>query len=569
MKAPIPTLTIGIAAYNEAQNIGFLLGDLQSQHLEGVTLADVMIVSDASTDATESVARSVKGLPVTIHRNKQRSGLGASLNTIFSSTKSDMVVTLDADIRISDKNFLAKLIRPILNKQADYTSSSIEEMPTHSFFTHALTLSMQVKRKMYRLIGNGNNIYTSFGLARGYTKKLYAVLRFPTSVGNDMYGYLYCIANKYRFAHVPHAAAKYYLPRTLREHVLQSTRFFHARQNMSTFFAKKIVDDAFLIPLGIYIKGLVYSIGLLIRYPVHACMYTVFLLGSYVYSRVAKTDNTWTISETTKGSIESSGRFSLFVHMRGVTNIFLGRLQRLFRVKPLPLTILCYHGIGDSSSYFNVSEGEFAKQMKYLHTHTTFVTLDQIRNFLTTGERLPQPAVAITFDDGYKSILHIRSIIKKYNIQPTVFVLSDPEHANRTELDNQESFLRTEDLRSLKDEGWSIGSHTATHADLAKTKGQELEKEVYGSKTTLEKSFTTRVDYIAYPKGVYTKEVLQKTQKSGYTLGLTMDDGTIVERSNPLCLPRIGINASHKFTEFVTLPFPLNSAIRTFIKKFV
>lgn len=569
MKTKITTLTIGIAAYNEEKNIPLLLEDIRRQELKEVHLKELIVVSDASTDSTDAAAQNVQGLPVHVQRNVKRIGLGASLNTVFDKAKTDVVITFDADIRLPDTQFITKLIEPIIKNHAEYTSSSIGEIATDSFFTHALTLSMQVKRKMYRLIHNGNNIYTSFGLARGYAKKLYQVLRYPTSIGNDMYVYLYCVAGNYRFVHVPTAIAKYYLPRTLQEHISQSTRFFHARAHMTEFFDTRVVADAFRIPFRIYVKGLFDSVKLLIKNPIHAAMYVLYLAISYVHSKITQTHNTWSISKTTKGEARGAGRPFRLSSVRTLINIMLGYVQKLFGVVPMKLYILCYHGIGESDNYFNVSQDQFDKQMAYLNEHATFVSLDQIQNFLITGAKLPSPAVAVTFDDGYKSILKIRATIKKYDIRPTVFVLSNPENAHRVELDNKETFLSVADLRDLQKNGWTVGSHTATHTHLKKLTPVQLKQEILGSKHALEKVFDTPVTAIAYPKGVYTDTIVHMVKDAGYTLGLSMNDGPIDQQSTPHVLPRIGINTTHTLAEFRTLALPINSFVRKIAKQII
>jgi glycosyltransferase involved in cell wall biosynthesis len=298
-----PTLTIGIAAYNEREAIVPLLRDIQKQHLASCRLVEVLVVSDGSTDDTVSRVRSLRFGRVRILQNKTRIGLAKSLNRMLATAKTDIVVTLDADIRIRDTRFIQKLIAPIVAHAADYTSSSIEEEPSTSFFAHTIILSMQAKRAMYRAIGTGNNVYTSYGLARAYSKRLYATLRYPFSAGNDMFVYFYCLNKSYRFSHVPTAIARYTIPHNLHDYSLQSARFFQAKQHMLKVFQPSVVTSAFHIPFSAVLSGLWKSFFVLITHPIHTFVYMLFLAYGYTRSLHTKIADTWTISTSTKKGI--------------------------------------------------------------------------------------------------------------------------------------------------------------------------------------------------------------------------------------------------------------------------
>lgn len=300
MTKKLSTLTIGIPAYNEAENIGLLLADLKVQNQRGFVIAKILVVSDASTDQTDNIVKKIEGLPLSLLTHPVRRGLATSLNYIFRHSSSDVLITLDADIRLPSKNFLSNLIDPIIAGQADYTTSSIKESIPRSFFAKCLAVSMQVKRSVYDQILLGHNLYNSFGLARSYSRRMYRSLKFPISVGNDMYSYLFTLSHGYNFLHVKKAKVLYYLPTTLTDSNRQSLRFFQARKYMEQYFDRRLVDSSIRIPLTAIIKGLWISLPLLAKHPLHAIAYAGYLSLTAFTSLHFKIEDRWEIATTTK-----------------------------------------------------------------------------------------------------------------------------------------------------------------------------------------------------------------------------------------------------------------------------
>ncbi len=251
-----------------------------------------------------------------------------------------------------------------------------------------------------------------------------------------------------------------------------------------------------------------------------------------------------------------------FSTFRAIVNLTLGFVVPT----PLPIFILCYHGFGDTSYPHNLSVSEFTKQIEYLSKRFNIVSIREIVAHVKGEKSLTTPALAISFDDGYKSLLDIEPLIHKYRIRPTVFVMSDPAHVNRKQLENELPLLTTKQIEKLMLKGWDIGLHTATHPDLRELSKSELLTEITIAKSKLEKKLSTSIDYFAYPKGAYTEGVVEVVRKSGFHAAFTMDDNQISNGSDLYTLSRIGINASHSIREFPTLFTPLVQAVRRILK---
>lgn len=231
------------------------------------------------------------------------------------------------------------------------------------------------------------------------------------------------------------------------------------------------------------------------------------------------------------------------------------------------IILLCYHSITEDSWRFSISLDTLKKQVDYLLTIRNPITLDDLALYLDGKKEIDKPSFIMTFDDGYKNIFQTIPYFKEKNINPTLFILSDPDHANRAELENQLPFLSINEIKTLKKAGWNIAVHSATHADFGKLTDTDKKNEIMNSKQSLVKEFGFPLLYFSYPKGRYSDEIVKVVKDSGYTLAVSMDDGLINKETNRYAIPRIGVDATHDFDEFKVLFSPSVIKLRGALKK--
>lgn len=243
----------------------------------------------------------------------------------------------------------------------------------------------------------------------------------------------------------------------------------------------------------------------------------------------------------------------------------LGFLDETMHTKLPMVTIFCYHSINDDSWDFSISPSEFKNQIEFLSKNYQFITLKDVYRYIKGEIDINKPSVVINFDDGYKDILSIRKFLKEKGIKPTVFIISKSKKLNRKEMDTDRKVLNVSEIKKLISDGWEVGSHTQTHANMYKLDRRTLKQEVMDSKKELEKTLGAPINYIAYPKGKYNEKVLRNVKNAGYLLGLSMDNGKISERIDPYKVPRIGVDGTHSFDEFKVLLGVFVSYFRNFI----
>ncbi len=254
------TVTVAIPAFNEESNISNILKDLLVQKVKGFAIKKILVVSDGSLDNTALKVKQVKSSTIELIEDKKRRGLAFRQNQIFSLTKTDAVLLVQADTRIKDKNFVQKLISPILEKKADLTSAKLEELGDLSWIAQTLDWSMKLKKSIYQHINQGQNVYTCYGPARAFSKKLYSKIKFKHSVGEDAYSYFFCKKNKMIFLAIQEAKVYYKLPHRLSDHLNQSLRFNSSKDLLEKEFGSEMVKQEYVLPFSLMINQLLKSI---------------------------------------------------------------------------------------------------------------------------------------------------------------------------------------------------------------------------------------------------------------------------------------------------------------------
>jgi len=284
-------VTVGIPAFNEQANIGFLLRALLSQKLVNLEVEKILVVSDGSTDETVDIVSKIKDNKINVFIGKVRLGKAKRENEIIARCNSEVLVILDADILIDDKSFIEKIVRPIIFGRADMTSSTIKPLKARNFFEQVLIVSTKLKDELFLTYKLGNNIYTCFGPARSFSKKLYKKLRFEQSNGEDMFSYLKCLELGFTFENVSDVVTHYRLPSNLSDHTKQSIRYHLSKKSMLKVFDKDLVKRELNIPPKVYFLTFLKSLKIIGRYPIHTVIYIFILLFSKLRTVFSKEIN--------------------------------------------------------------------------------------------------------------------------------------------------------------------------------------------------------------------------------------------------------------------------------------
>ncbi len=98
------------------------------------------------------------------------------------------------------------------------------------------------------------------------------------------------------------------------------------------------------------------------------------------------------------------------------------------------------------------------------------------------------------------------------------------------------------DVRTLSQHGFSIGSHTASHAVLTTLSRNELQRELRQSKARIERELQQDCPWIAYPNGEcndVSADVISTVAEAGYRVGFTLMNKGNPEFVDPLRIDRV------------------------------
>ncbi|PJE58456.1 MAG: hypothetical protein COU81_00660 [Candidatus Portnoybacteria bacterium CG10_big_fil_rev_8_21_14_0_10_36_7] len=205
MKSKI-TLTVGIPAHNEENNIGLLINSILKQEKKTYNLKAIVVVSDGSSDKTVSIVKKYaeNDSRIKVVSRKVRLGKANGLNLIYDLNTSDLLFVPDADIVLRNKSCLDEMVL-LFNKNPFLNLVSARHIPapTKKFMGKFAVYSYLSLEDAFLQFNNGNNFYTVMS-ASMISKKFAKSFKYPTGTISDQ-NYLYAQAtrknlHKYRFA---------------------------------------------------------------------------------------------------------------------------------------------------------------------------------------------------------------------------------------------------------------------------------------------------------------------------------------------------------------------------------
>lgn len=235
--------------------------------------------------------------------------------------------------------------------------------------------------------------------------------------------------------------------------------------------------------------------------------------------------------------------------------------------------ILMYHIVADPLSAqerrFCCPPTEFARQMAYLaRGGYTPVTMDALLDCLDGRTRWPRDPVHVTFDDGFADVMrHAVPVLRRHGIPATIFALSarlgQTNDWMRARGFPQRELVTAAQLRELAADGITIGSHTRTHPRLTELSSAAAAHEISGSKRDLEDALGQRVDYFAYPYGLYGDEHRALVEAAGYRAACSTLSGFNRPEQDRHALRRLDIFGTDRLWQFrQKLRFGTNDATR-------
>lgn len=138
-----PNVVVIVPAYNEEETIGSVLSVLVGHPMVG----EVVVVSDGSTDQTAEQARSCGARVVELPDNL---GKGAAMQAGISVSSADVVLFLDADLIGLRPEHVDRMLRPVLEGEAQMSVGVFEGGRTSTDLAQAIAPFLSGQRAVQR-----------------------------------------------------------------------------------------------------------------------------------------------------------------------------------------------------------------------------------------------------------------------------------------------------------------------------------------------------------------------------------------------------------------------------------
>ncbi len=221
--------------------------------------------------------------------------------------------------------------------------------------------------------------------------------------------------------------------------------------------------------------------------------------------------------------------------------------------------ILAYHRfgpfVGDSMT---VTTATFEAHLSYLAERDyAVIPLRRLVEY-RRGDALPLPprSVVITADDGHGSVYRdMYPLVRRFHVPVTLFIY--PSAISRADY-----ALTWEQLRELQSSGlFDVQSHSYWHPNF-RTEKAHLSPAAYEafvtwqlerSRAALERELGGTVDMLAWPFGIYDRDLMTWAARAGYVAAVSLDERPATRDDDPMALPRYLMTEHVKGAAFARL----------------
>jgi len=191
---------------------------------------------------------------------KERKGKIYAMRTIQKKFSSEILVFLDADIRLGDNLVLSYLVQEFTNNpKVMVVGAHSKPEKSQGFIQKAIYSKFEIFESYRIKIKDGHNIFNCTGACFCLRKQFANELIYPEILINeDDFSYLTCIYKGYKFRYAKRAFVYYKLPNNLIDYVKLTFRSNH--KIVGPIFKKyfgRFAYEQTSIPLNLYFKSLV------------------------------------------------------------------------------------------------------------------------------------------------------------------------------------------------------------------------------------------------------------------------------------------------------------------------
>ena len=252
LREAVVTVDVVIPAFNEASCIEGVLRDvMMARQHDWFQIQNIYVILDASTDQTDNIVQRVarRDPRIKLIRKQGRKGKQDSINLAFSVTSADVVLFIDADVRLASEHSLAKLLHHFRDDKTTLVQGGL--IRVHPGFTlHAAKLAAHFDWIVVDKIRRQKAIswWSIDGRVMALSRDFYRHLTLPCSLADDQFIFYSCIQQDRQFIWADDAIFYYGTPESIADFSHQWSRYFFYTKKSRQYFGEELIGRDMSVP---------------------------------------------------------------------------------------------------------------------------------------------------------------------------------------------------------------------------------------------------------------------------------------------------------------------------------
>jgi peptidoglycan/xylan/chitin deacetylase (PgdA/CDA1 family) len=194
----------------------------------------------------------------------------------------------------------------------------------------------------------------------------------------------------------------------------------------------------------------------------------------------------------------------------------------------------------------SIAPAAFEQQLRYLKQEGyESISLKDLALYLTLGKPLPDKAVVLTFDDGYRdAYTHVFPLLRRFGFVGTFFLVTAPIDAGNTD------FLAWDQVRAMHDAGMEFEPHSYDHPDMRDRSTDFSVFQILASKEAIEERTGEQSRFFAYPSGRYDQAVIDVLRSAHFWGAVLTEQGATQSTEGLFTLPRVRVQPDDSLERF-------------------
>ncbi len=258
---PLPTVTVGIPAHNEEQNIASMISSVLKQN-GNFKLKRILVVCDGCNDGTAEIVKKMarSHSVIKLLNDGKRLGKAQRLNQMYSKNTSDFLGTFDADIALERTCELDHLVKEMTkHPETMVVAGNLKPVAADTIVGKMSVISFLSFQDAILRLNGGNNYYSLVGCASLVRGSFARTFSYPKEVVSDM-NYLYTLATMKHPLGVRLARDTRFLFRTVNTlhdwRVLAVRSVAEDKNNLVSYFGPEVLNE-YHMPLWLSVSSLV------------------------------------------------------------------------------------------------------------------------------------------------------------------------------------------------------------------------------------------------------------------------------------------------------------------------